>query len=122
MGFRNPVYSLRLQPSCFTYGTVGISKSGLKLCEFFLESKNFHLEPDRIFFHMTCLFFVTYSVLLSVCFRLVTLFVFVSVLSTCFLNPLSTKLTKWSNTLKTIGRQFADELFECVWPFCGIDA
>ena len=47
MGFRNPMYSLRLQPSCFTYGTVGISKSGLKLCEFFLESKNFHLEPDN---------------------------------------------------------------------------
>ena len=54
MGFRNPVYSLRLQPCCFTYETGGISKSGLKLCEFFVESKNFHLEPDRIFFHMTC--------------------------------------------------------------------
>ena len=22
----------------------------------------------------------------------------------------------------TIRRQIADELFECVWPFCGIDA
>ena len=22
----------------------------------------------------------------------------------------------------TIRRQFADELFECVWPFCGVDA
>ena len=31
-------------------------------------------------------------------------------------NPLSANPTKKSNTLK----QFADELFECVWPFCGI--
>ena len=23
---------------------------------------------------------------------------------------------------QTICRQFADELFECVWPFCGIGA
>ena len=23
---------------------------------------------------------------------------------------------------QTIRRQFADELFECVWPFCDIDA
>ena len=23
---------------------------------------------------------------------------------------------------QTIRRQFADELFECVWPFCGIGA
>ena len=28
--------------------------------------------------------------------------------------PLSANPTKWSNTLKTILRQFADELFECV--------
>ena len=34
------------------------------------------------------------------------------------LNPLSAKLRKWPNTLK----QFADELFECVLPFCGIGA
>ena len=32
-------------------------------------------------------------------------------------DPLSTNLIKWSNT-QTIRRQFADELFECVWPFC----
>ena len=41
----------------------------------FLESKNFHSEPDGVFFHMTCLFFLTCSVFLSVCFHLVTLFV-----------------------------------------------
>ena len=31
-------------------------------------------------------------------------------------NPLSAISTEWSNTLK----QFADELFECIWPFCGV--
>ena len=36
------------------------------------------------------------------------------------INPLSANITKWSNTLKTIRRQIADELFEYVWPFCGI--
>ena len=36
--------------------------------------------------------------------------------STCMINTLSAKPTKWSNTLK----QFADELFECVRPFCEI--
>ena len=30
------------------------------------------------------------------------------------LNPLSANRRKWSNTLKTIRRQIADELFECV--------
>ena len=34
------------------------------------------------------------------------------------LNSLSANPTKWSNTLK----QFADKLFECVWPFCKIGA
>ena len=29
---------------------------------------------------------------------------------------------KWSNTLKTVRRQFANELFVCVRPFCGIGA
>ena len=29
-------------------------------------------------------------------------------------NPLSANFTKWSNTLKTIRGQFADELCECV--------
>ena len=24
--------------------------------------------------------------------------------------------------IQTIRRQFADELFECVWPFCGVAA
>ena len=34
-------------------------------------------------------------------------------------NPLSANLTKWTNTLKQfVGN--ADELFECVWPFCEI--
>ena len=36
-------------------------------------------------------------------------------------NPISTNFTKWPNT-QTIRRQFADELFECVWQFCQIDA
>ena len=38
------------------------------------------------------------------------------------LNPLSANRRKWSNTLKTIRRQIAHELFECVWPFRGIGA
>ena len=33
-------------------------------------------------------------------------------------NPLIANPTKWTNTLK----QFVDELFECVRPFCGIGA
>ena len=37
------------------------------------------------------------------------------------INPLSANPTKWPNT-QTIRRQIADELFECVWPFCGIGA
>ena len=37
------------------------------------------------------------------------------------LNPLSANPTEWSNTLKQfVG--IADELFKCVWPFCGIGA
>ena len=36
-------------------------------------------------------------------------------------NSLSTNPTKWSNTL-TIRQQIADELFECVSPFCGVGA
>ena len=42
-------------------------------------------------------------------------------LSNC-INPLSANPTKLSNTFKTIRRQFAYELFECVWPFCGVCA
>ena len=38
------------------------------------------------------------------------------------INPLSANPTKWANT-QTICRQFAaDELFECVLPFCDIGA
>ena len=33
-------------------------------------------------------------------------------------NPLSANPTKWSNKLKSSAR--ADELFECVWPICGL--
>ena len=36
-------------------------------------------------------------------------------------NPLSANFTKWSNT-QTIRWKTADDLFECVWPFCGIGA
>ena len=35
--------------------------------------------------------------------------------------PLSANPTKWSNTLKIV-KAIADELFECVWQFCGIGA
>ena len=35
-------------------------------------------------------------------------------------DPLSANPTKWSNTLKQFVGKFADELFEYVWPFCGI--
>ena len=38
-----------------------------------------------------------------------------------FINHLSAKLTVAKHT-QTIRRQFADELFECVWPSCGIGA
>ena len=34
-------------------------------------------------------------------------------------NPLNANPTKWSNT-QTIRQLIADELFECVWPFCGV--
>ena len=37
-------------------------------------------------------------------------------------DPLSTNFTKWSNTLKQFEGKIGDELFESVWPFCGIDA
>ena len=46
----------------------------------------------------------------------------VKIRSKCFfLNHWSTNPTKWSNT-QTICGQFADELFECVQPFCETDA
>ena len=36
------------------------------------------------------------------------------------LNPLSTKSHKMVKYTQTICQQIADELFECVWPFCEI--
>ena len=82
MGFRSPTYLLWLWLCYFIYATVGtLSISVLRRHKFFLERKNFQLEPDRRFFHMICLFFMTCSMLFSVFFHLVTLnmFVFVSV-------------------------------------------
>ena len=38
------------------------------------------------------------------------------------LTPLSANPIKWLNTLKKICRLTADELFECVWPFCKVAA
>ena len=35
-------------------------------------------------------------------------------------NPLSANPTKWSNTLNLSAD--VDELFEYVWPFCGVGA
>ena len=32
------------------------------------------------------------------------------------------RINKMAKHTQTIRRQFADELFECVWPFCGIGA
>ena len=43
-------------------------------------------------------------------------------ISGSYLNPLSANPTNWSNTFKKIRRQIADELFECVSPFCEIGA
>ena len=43
-------------------------------------------------------------------------------LSKIYLNPLSANITKFFKHTQTIRRQIADELFECVSPFCGIDA
>ena len=38
-------------------------------------------------------------------------------------NPLSANPAKWSNTLKQYNSSAtADELFECVWTFCGVCA
>ena len=45
-----------------------------------------------------------------------------------FLYSISLLLTLWEPTpqmvkhTQTVCRQFADELFECVWPFCGVGA
>ena len=32
------------------------------------------------------------------------------------------QINKVAKHTQTIRRQFADKLFECVWPFCGIGA
>ena len=32
------------------------------------------------------------------------------------------QINKVAKKTQTIRQQFADELFECVWPFCGIGA
>ena len=37
-------------------------------------------------------------------------------------NPLSPNPTKWSKTLILFVGNRSDELFECVWPFCGVGA
>ena len=36
--------------------------------------------------------------------------------------PFKHQFHKMVKHTETIRRQFADELFECVWPFCGIGA
>ena len=46
--------------------------------------------------------------------------ILVSKTHSLFFNPLSANPIKWSNTLKQLGK--ADELFECVGPFCKVGA
>ena len=36
--------------------------------------------------------------------------------------PFKRQINKVAKHTQTIRRQFSDELFECVWPFCGIGA
>ena len=36
------------------------------------------------------------------------------------LKPFKRQIPKMVKHTQTIRRQIADELFECVWPFCGI--
>ena len=38
------------------------------------------------------------------------------------INPFKCQSHKMVKLTQTIPRQIADELFECVWPFCGIGA
>ena len=38
------------------------------------------------------------------------------------LQPFKRQPRKMVKHTQTIRRQFADELFECVWPFCGVGA
>ena len=37
------------------------------------------------------------------------------------LSPFKHQPLKMVKHTQTIRRQYADELFECVWPFCGVD-
>ena len=39
-----------------------------------------------------------------------------------FSYPIKRQRNKMVKHTQTIDRQFADELFECVWPFCGVGA
>ena len=39
-----------------------------------------------------------------------------------FIQPIQRKPHKMVKHTQTIRRQFADELFECVWPFVGFGA
>ena len=36
--------------------------------------------------------------------------------------PFKRQINKVAKHTQAICQQFADKLFECVWPFCGIDA
>ena len=38
------------------------------------------------------------------------------------LSAFKRQINKMAKHTQTICRHFADELFECVWPFCGIGA
>ena len=37
------------------------------------------------------------------------------------INPLSVNPTKWSNALRQFVGSFADELFDCIWQFRGLE-
>ena len=56
------------------------------------------------------------GILTVFCHYLSKKYTFVEYLS--LLNPLSASFTKWSNKLNQFAGEIADELFECVWPFC----
>ena len=47
-----------------------------------------------------------------------------SILHYSYISRLNNNLTKWSNYFKQfVGKlQIADELFDCVWPFCAVGA
>ena len=58
-----------------------------------------------------------YYILITLTFLCASCLIYFGILT----NPWSSNLTKWSNTLKNLSA-IADELFECVWPFCGVGA